>query len=532
MKACPFYIVRSYILHPVFFLVVGISWLSYGCISRIIDKPVFIVGGENGRASLTCNQEFEAVPSVVTNSSNDIKWFASLGFNRMTYAKGEWSNWSGGSGTTSPGFAVPINTNDPFGLQSLSGDSWSTYSRTKNLAFFYFIGRPPQNVSNSCVAVAATTPEKLETGIWDFPATCLSDSRGDQCAILHIDATNTFYSACAFSNYGPNIRIQAFDNCPGAPGPAYGCPRTALVDIPDVNQLQFSIAENPCTGHLVLVYRRGSDIRLRFYDEDLRQISDFKVRGGQSFGVGQTNSGCSNGTIRRCGMGTDDCCNRTTSNCQDDAPGQCLRVNGRPSIDIYNKNVGGTESCGVVLAYDALVRGEDDNLWSKSRLDIVDITSETSPSIEAQWNSTSDKFAWNQYLSYAVVADKGRHTRTPKIAWFWLTDIRGACNVIAEGQTSINLGTSMQPTGIISGPFPGVYTNTFGIGDYFHGINGGDEVGLYISWGEPVITSSTNCVSCKGNTWNLATKITRIRWERTMRSRKVASVSPGPVAIE
>lgn len=526
MRSSPYYILR-----PVVVLLVGISWviLTSGCARRIIDKPVFIVGGENGRAGLTCNQEFEAVPSSVTNPTGDIKWFASLGYNRMTYAKGEWSNWSGGSGTTDPGFEVPINPSDPYSLQSLSGDSWSTYSETKNLAFFYFIGRP--NNFNSCVAVAATTPEKLEIGVWDFPATCLFPSRGDQCAILHIDATNTFYSACKFDD---KIRIQAFDDCPGAPGPAYDCPLTALVDIPGANALQFDIAENPCTGNLVLVYRQGDDIRLRFYDEHLMQISDFKVRGGQSFGHGETNNGCENGTIRRCGFGTDDCCNQTTVRCRDHAPGQCLRVNGRPSIDTYSRMAGGTQFCGAVLAYDTLVKGEDDNLWSKSRLDIVDITSETSPSVEAQWNSTSDKFTWNQYLSYAVVTDKGKHAKRPKIAWFWLTDIRGACNVIAEGATSTNLGASMQATGIISGPFPGVYTNSFGLGDYFRGIKGGDQDGsLFLTWGEPVITSRTSCVPCMEDTWNLSTKITRIWWERTWRKTvKNELVSPMPIAIE
>jgi hypothetical protein len=194
---------------------------------------------------------------------------------------------------------------------------------------------------------------------------------------------------------------------------------------------------------------------------------------------------------------------------------------------------GGTQSCGAVLAYDTLAKGEDDNLWSKSRLDIVDVTSETSPSVEAQWNSTNDEFTWNQYLSYAVVTDKGKHSQRPKIAWFWLTDIRGACNVIAEGATSTNLGASMQATGIISGPFPGVYTNSFGLGDYFRGIKGGDQDGsLFLTWGEPVKTSRTSCVPCMQDTWNLSTKITRIRWERTRRIGRNELVSPAPIAIE
>ena len=361
--------------------------MAAGCTHRMIDAPVFIVGSDVNHAGLTCNKEFEAVPSSVTNAQGDIEWFAGLGFGRMTFAKGDWSNWSGGPTTSSLGFGVAETATGPAGLNSLSGDAWTAYSERKNLAFFSFIGRPPPSGGSSCVAVAATTPEKLESEDWDFPATCISQSNGDQCAILHIDQSNTFYSACSFSDNGPSIRIQAFDDCVTAPGVANGCPRTDLADIRGVNQLQFSIAENPCTGNLVMTYRDGQDIRVRFYDEDLTELGDSKVRGGQSFAVGQTNTGCTRGTIRRCGMGTDDCCNSRTDDCQNDAPGMCLRDNGRPSIDTYSTSSGGSQTCGAAIAYDTLVEGEDGNLWSKSRLDIVDITSETSPVVMAQWKS-------------------------------------------------------------------------------------------------------------------------------------------------
>jgi hypothetical protein len=374
------------------------------------------------------------------------------------------------------------------------------------LAFFYFIGYREDDTS--CVAVAATAPQNLVSGDWDFPATCVSDSRGDQCAILHIDATNTFYSACAFGSDGPHIRIQAFDNCEGAPGPAYGCYRTALVDVPGVDHLQFSIAENPCTGHLSLVYRKGDEIRLRFYDEQLHELSDTRIRNKQSFANGETNDGCTNGTIRRCGQGTTDCVSNF-------APGQCLRVNGRPSIDTYEYLVGTTRTCGAVLAYDSLAIAEDGNLWAKSRLDIVDITTETGIAVQSQWLSTDDRFAWNQYLSYATVSHASQ-TQGPDISWFWLTDIRGACKVIAEGATSRDLGETMQATGIISGPFPAIhYRDFFGIGDYFAGAKGGDfERSLLVTWGEPVLSSdsTTDCVLCMGKNWNLATKVSRIHW--------------------
>ena len=494
-------------------------------LKRIIHQPVFIAGGIDGRATSNCSQEFEAVPSAVTNSTGDIGWFASFGSGRMTYAKGTWSNWSAGAaGTTAPGFRIPVNPADELGLNSLSGDSWSTYSATKNLAFFYFIGRPN---TGSCIAVAATSPEKLETGEWTFPAVCLSDLRSDQAAILHIDATNTFY---AVSKLDGDILLQAFDSCAGAPGPTYGCPRTAIFSIPGANALQFSLAANPCTGNLILAYRKDQEIRIRFFDQHLTTIKEYTVRSNQPFDHGQQNAGCGKGTIRRCGMGSTDCCN--SPDCTSD-PAGCLRVNGRPSIDTYTKMDNGNQICGAVVAYDALIKAEDGNLWSKSRLDIVDITNEQSPSIVSRWNSTSDRFKWNQYLSHAVVSDNGRNSNSPKIAWFWLTDIRGACNVIAEGGTSINLGRTMQATGIISGPFPAPSMNVYGIGDYFSGMKGGDKEGsLYVSWGEPV--KSPGCIPCMGDTWNLSTKITRIEWQRIKRQTgpKAENTAQGPFHIK
>jgi hypothetical protein len=164
------------------------------------------------------------------------------------------------------------------------------------------------------------------------------------------------------------------------------------------------------------------------------------------------------------------------------------------------------------------VKAQDGNLWSKSRLDLVDITNERALQVKSRWNSTDDAFAWNQYLSYATVTNTPPHTRRPRISWFWLTDIRGPCEVIAEGQTSTDLAGSMQATGVISGPFPAVHTDSFGIGDYFGGVKGGDfEGSLLVSWGEPMPTSSSTCVVCMGKRWNLATKIARIHWTRDTR---------------
>ena len=339
------------------------------------------------RRSFFCSPKAKFFGGVYTSPPPTGGRYSPYGEKRIhnKYAKGTWDNWSAGRpNVTTPGFEVLRNTSDVLGLSGLSGDSWTTYSLSKNLAFFYFIGRyaTSDTTSTSCVSVAATAPEKLETGEWDYPAVCLSDLNADQGAILHVDATNTFYSVAKRNN---DILLQAFDNCENAPGPTYGCPRTAMETISGANALQIALAENPCTHNLILAYRKDNQIRLRFYDENLKTISEYVVRSNQPFNQGQTNFGCTKGTILRCGNGTSDCC--ASGDCDTDAPGTCLRVNGRPSIDTYERNVGGGKTCGAVVAYDALMKASDGHDWSKSRLDVVDITNETSPNNISSWNS-------------------------------------------------------------------------------------------------------------------------------------------------
>lgn len=513
-------------------LVVGMILATLGasgCVHRIVEPSVFVTGGQTTRASVSCNQEFEAVPCNVTGE--DPGWIASFGFNRVSWAEPEFTDWVDGAGTTNPGFPVPVHPADPQGLASLSGDSWATYSEAKDLVFVYFIGRPA-GALNSCPAVAATSPADLVAGVWQFPATCLAAERGDQCAIEHIDSTNTFYIACKLDN---TIRVRSFDGCSAAPGAVNGCAETANVLMNDsgLQGLQFDLAENPCSGNLLLTYRRQDQIRLRVFDSGLRQIGDRLVRDGQSFGVGETNAGCSNGTIRRCGLGGADCCNPRTQNCSSAPQGQCLRVNGRPSIDSYLSTRINNPTCYAVIAYDSLVPARDDNLWSKSRLDLLDVTDEGDITSEAQWDSAGADETWSHYLSYAVIGDRGREGRSPAIGWFWMTDIRGPCNAIFEGATSLNLAGSMAATGPISAPFSAAYTSSFGIGDYFRGAKGSDRDGaLVASWGQTVNTS-VPCVPCGRFEMNLATKVTRVRWERRMKPRgRVPGLASPPTKAE
>lgn len=499
------------------------------CTHRIIEPSVFVTGGQTTRAAVSCNQEFEAVLCSIDGANPG--WVASFGFNRVSWAGPDFGDWAAGSGTTNPGFPVPVSPAESVGLASLSGDAWSTYSEAKDLVFVYFVGRPA-GALNSCPAVAATSPADLVNGVWQFPAICLAAERGDQCAIEHVDSTNTFYIACKLDS---TIRIRSFDDCQAAPGAANGCAETANVLMNDrgLQGLQFDLSGNPCSGNLMLTYRLNDEVRLRIFDSQLQQLADELVRDGQSFANGQTNEGCGNGTIRRCGLGGTDCCNPAAGNCGTAPQGQCLRVNGRPSIDTYLSTRINNPTCYAVIAYDSLVPARDGNLWSKSRLDLLDVTDESDIQSEARWVSTDDDETWNHYLSYAVIGDRGREGRSPAIGWFWMTDIRGPCNTIFEGATSINLAGSMAATGPISSPFSAAYTNAFGIGDYIRGAKGSDRDGaLVASWGQTVNTS-VPCVPCGRFEMNLATKAARVRWERKMKPRgRVPDLPSVPSRVE
>lgn len=480
-----------------------------------IDQPVSLVGGLTPKAPQNCVVEFEAVPSFAPGSS-PAQLVAALGFNQVSAALGGWQNWNfNPASPQQTAFNVPVNSNDPLQLNGLTGDAYTTYSETKNLVFAYFIGRP-STAQNSCVAVAATDPSKLVTNTWDFPAVCLSSSRGDQCAIIHDDAANTFYSACARgAATGSGIRLEAYKGCAGAPGPAYGCPRTSLNGIPNVNILQFDIAINPCSDNLVIAYRNlNNEVRLRFYDSGLNRLNnpDFLVRANQNASFGNTNAGCTNGTIRRCGLGTSDCCDRGHPNCQTNPTGQCLRVNMRPSIDVHVDRRGGGMECRAAVAYDSLVPGSDGNLWAKSRLDLVRITDEQSPFVERSWNSTDDAFTWNQYLSYVTV-NRFTFGLRMNLGWFWISDNRGPCNAGIEGAVSRNLGlSSLSATWKFGGTFPAMVMRTpLGINDYNRGVKGGGPGGfLYPHWGQPVPTTGGCNAMCMGQDWNTSARITRV----------------------
>ena len=377
------------------------AFCATGCVHRIVEPPVFVSGGSTTRASSHCNPEFEGFPCAVENSSAAVAWVAAFGSDRYSWASTDWKNWQAGSPGAS-GFRVPVNGSDPNGLVRLAGDAWMTYSESKNLIFAYFIGR----TSNaSCVAVAATSPQSLESNTWDFEAVCAVPLPGDQCAILHADSSNTFYSACS-ANSG--IRIDAFDDCADAPGQAYGCPPTSTTQFSPsgVEVLQFDLGENSCTGNLLMPYRANGRIRLAVFDSNLQLVDDHLIRKGQPQRVGRTNTGCCNGVIRRCGMGTNEC--RDQTRCGQDPGDQCLAVSARPSIDVHMDQRGSAAICRAVIAYDSLIDAEDGNPWSKSRLDLLDVTDDRNLDVLARWNSTDDEFTWNHYLSYATIADRGR----------------------------------------------------------------------------------------------------------------------------
>jgi hypothetical protein len=330
-------------------------------------------------------------------------------------------------------------------LASVSGDAWSTSSAGNDLVYVSYIGRRPDG--RSCFAMAASSPSNLalDPPVWTRPATCVVDLPSDLPRMLFDDASRTLWLAA--KNAG--IRINVFRNCESFPGDLT-CQHTAQIGPISPDTVKFGIGVNPCTDHLILAYRDSNsqfaNIRMRFYTNDgVDTGKNFVVRSGHEWG---TNSGCGPGVVRRCNQGS--------ATCGAPTPTTCLRMNGMPSVAARFDP--GTNRCYAAVAYDAFF-GD----WIKSRLDIVDVTDESNPSVVRGWLSTEKQFTWNQYLSYVTV-----NAFTNDIGWFWISDNRGPCEVGVEGMVDSNLGlTKMSAIGKFDGTFPAIhFSGPSGINDY------------------------------------------------------------------
>jgi hypothetical protein len=450
-----------------------------------IATPVHVVNGGTPQSTTSCVNEGEVVVTRVSGN-HDTDYFAAFGDD---YSIGTaWNVWSA---------AMDIDSSADVNHGAM-GDAWSTYSIINDRVYAAAIS-DPTGTEPSCLGVAGGDSDEIDTDLWDYPSDCADPTDNcDQPSIVFDDALRTLFAAYKHSG----IQLDFHKNCTTSPGYA-GCARNAsvLVDPPD--GLEYTIDVNPCSNHVVLAYRNGSDVRLRFYDRDGVQhgaSGGFLVAGWQTWNGAGNNAGCTTHTIRRCGLGTSDCKGSTS---QDN--GQCMRDNARVSVAVkLNPN---DNRCYAAMAWDFKATGGDGTWYVKNRYYVVDITNESAPVVKKNWLSTSTSNNWNQYYSYVVLNDY-----TNNVGWFWASDGQGACNVHWVGAVDTNLGlTNMSSTGSYSGAFPAITFSSFsGIGDYSTGVKRGPSGGYLMPvWPQPVPTSAS-CRSCQGVQYSNAAKLTRI----------------------
>ena len=458
-------------------------------------STVYLVGGSAPVATSNALEEVEAVPSWVPSNPANVQFFSALGPGWNSAAITTWDNWNKDTANNSPYF-----TADNPGVSG-GGDAWATYSQLNNMVYASGV------VSSGgayCLGFAGTLSYYVGANLWTAPYQCAVNTPSDQPAAVFDDGTRTMYAASSESG---GLRVNMFKDCYGVPGDP-SCTRTSHKTIP-YGVLKFAIDVNPCTFHAVVAYATSStgtfDVNLRFYSRDgVRYPSngaDYPIALNQGWGK---NPNCTNGTVRACHQ-------HSQTDCKDSLyqeTDRCMRNSGRPSVTVrFNPN---DSRCYAAVAWDYMANG-----YIKSRLRIIDITSETYPSIKKMWASTGESHLWNQYLSYVVT---NRYTNN--IGWFWLSDNQGACSVGMEGYVNNNLAlTNISATGKFGGTFPSVLHNSpgGGMGDYMAGVNGGGAGGyLYAAWPESVQTTSSNGASCDNpigppiEKWNLAARFARI----------------------
>lgn len=456
----------------------------------LVSANANLVGGN--AAAGNCINETEAVASPVPVNGTTVM-FAASGSNQNSAALGSWNNWNVNSAATPPAaFNIPQDA----GLSAVTADNWTTYSTQNNLV--YAVAPARRTSSTACQAFASTSPATAGTGAWSSPYACESsaDEFLDQPATVFDNGSRDLYSG-AWS--GSQIVLHFYRNCTGQPGTA-SCPRTAAVSLPvGVDSLglapglRFGLAVNPGSGHLVLVYWFNSTLVIRFFTHDgIATGATATIDSGLLWG---TNPGCSPGTIYRCAQGSTAC--RTSS----DSTSICLRMNGRPSVHVRLR--ANLQSYAVV-AYDIM----ESNSFFKSRLKIMNITSESNPTVVKSYQSGTGT-AWNDYLSNATTTSVN-----DDVGWFWQTDRDGTCTVRLIGATDTNLGlTSMGGGQIIAGPYPAMtFGGPHGMNDY-NAASEGPGGFLYPTWGQPVVTTCTHspAVFCQSQWWNLQAKISQVQ---------------------
>ncbi len=396
------------------------------CVRGVCERQgVFLLHSANANlvggnaAAGNCILESEAVASPVPVNGTTVM-FAAVGTNQNSAALGSWNTWN----VNSAAVPAPAAFNIPqdAGLPLVRADNWTTYSTQNNLV--YAIAPGERTDHTSCQVFASTSPATAGTAAWSSPYACeaSSDEFLDQPATVFDNGSRDLYSGAWNLS---NIILHFYRNCAGQPGTA-ACPRTAGFSVPvGVDSvgiapgLRFGLAVNPGTGHLVLVYWLNNTLVIRFFTHDgFATGAVTTIDSGLLWGK---NPGCTPGTIQRCGQGGTSC------KASSDSTTACLRMNGRPSVHVRLRT--NLQSYAVV-AYDFM----ESNSFFKSRLKIVNITSESNPTIVKSYQSGTGT-AWNDYLSNATTTSVN-----DDIGWFWQTDRMGRARCGSSEQPTPALG--------------------------------------------------------------------------------------------
>jgi hypothetical protein len=480
---------------------IALATAADGRAAPTVSAPVDLVGSSSPVSSSTCIREIEPVLTR-TNSESPVWLFAALGTNNVTSTTGGWNSWI--KDTTAPDANTPLWIEQGPGVAPMSGDGWATFSETNDMVYASFIGSP-----NLCLAIGATTATDVPSEDWDYPATCAVNLPSDHPVI----AFDNYPGAPAlFSVANPlngNVRVDAFVPCnTGQPGvPGGGCARSATTTF-TLAQNHYDAAVNDCSGNLLVAYRENTtnDIRLlSLHRLTLAPLSTPSkgalVMASQTWSgsAGPTNTGCGHGTIRRCGQGTSDC--RPPGETND----MCQRVFGGPELVVERHTDG---QCYAAVTWDVFVADSGGNLWSRSRVAILKVTNDSSPTlIRTQISNGNPQNQWNDYMSQVVAAPAN-----DSLGWFWETDGWGACNQFLAGGVDTNFGiTSFSGTG----KFPSYTWPAAAMGaappisDYWKGTGRGTK--LYPVWVEAVPTPAS-CAwgTCLGTRYNTAAKTVEV----------------------
>lgn len=467
-----------------------------------VSAPVDVIGSADPVSTTTCSREVEPVLTRV-NSESSVWMFAAHGSRTVSTTTGTWNAWN--KDTTAPDANTAFRIELSSSLASTSGDAWSTFSEANNLVYASYIGRAMAG-GPSCLAIGATTPSDIPSENWDYPLRCAVNAPTDH-PLITFDNFPGAPAMFAVSNpLTGNVRVDAFVPCnPGQPGVAGGgCARSATTTYAQ-SMNHYDAAVNDCSGNVLIAYRENTtkDIRLlSLHRVTLAPLSSpakgSLVMASQNWSgaSGPTNTGCGAGTIRRCQLGTSDCTPAANNTCQ--------RVFGGPQIVVERHRDG---QCYAAVTWDVFVTDSGGNLWSRSRVAILRVTNDSSPTlVRTQISNGSSQNQWNDYMSQVVAAPAN-----DTLGWFWVTDAWGACSLFMSGGVDTNFGlTSFSGTGKFPAyTWPAADTGVPPLSDYWKGTGRGTK--LYPVWVEAARTSATcGWGTCQGIQRNVAARVVEV----------------------